>query len=73
MRKKFTDDFSTYTGEPINLVKVKCKCGHSIGFIKNHSMVCSYCGRLVYATKKDEFKDKLLKEIKRNEQSFFKG
>jgi uncharacterized protein with PIN domain len=67
---KFTeDDVSTFSGEKIRLIKVKCKCGHTISFMKNHFAICSYCGRKVYPTKKSEFKDKLIKELKRNESS----
>lgn len=57
------DEVSTFSGEPIRLLKVKCKCGHTLSFISNHYTICSHCGRKVYPTKKTEFKDKLLKEI----------
>ena len=57
------DEVSTFSGEPIKLLKVKCKCGHTLSFISNHYTICSHCGRKVYPTKKTEFKDKLLKEI----------
>lgn len=56
------------TGEPIKLHRVKCKCGHTLCFVSNNNRICNYCGRMVYATKKKEFKDKLLKEIKKNER-----
>lgn len=59
------DEISTFSGEPIKLLKVKCKCGHTISFISNHYTICNHCGRKVYPTKKSEFKEKLLKEIKR--------
>lgn len=59
------DEISTFTGEPIKLLKVKCECGHTISFLSNHYVICTHCGRKVYPTKKSEFKDKLLKEIKR--------
>lgn len=60
---KWGDEISTFSGELIRLYKVKCKCGHIISFLSNHYIICSYCGRKVYPTKRSEFKDKLLKEI----------
>ena len=62
---EFSKEISPYTGEVIKLYRVKCKCGHSISFIRNHFTICNHCGRKVYPTQKSEFKDKLLKEIKR--------
>lgn len=61
----FRDEISTYSGEAIKLYKVKCKCGHTISFIKNHYAICSHCGKKVYPTKKSEFRDKMLKEIRK--------
>lgn len=60
---KFNYDISKYTGERVVLVKVKCKCGHVISFISNNSIICNHCGRRVYASERQEFKDKLMKEI----------
>ena len=45
--------------------KVKCKCGHIKIIINRPYAICEYCGRKVYRSKKDEFKDKLEKEIKK--------
>ena len=59
------DEVSTFSGEPIKLLKVKCKCGHTLSFISNHYTICSHFGNKVYPSKKCEFKDKLLKEIKK--------
>lgn len=39
--------------------KVKCKCGHVLTIIKVPYKLCNWCGRKVYRSKKDEFKDKL--------------
>ena len=64
----FRLDKSLMTGEPIKLYKVKCVCGHTISFLSNYKCICNHCGRMVYASKKNEFKDKLLKEIKKNEK-----
>ena len=50
--------------------KVKCECGHSVIVIPKHInkkgySICSHCGKKIYCEKKDEFKDKLLKELRR--------
>lgn len=65
---RFNDDISTFSHERIRLYKVTCKCGHVVCFISNNKMICNHCGRTVYATKKKEFKDKLIKEIRKNER-----
>ena len=52
---------------------IKCKnCGHSIVFLyfeQRETKICSWCGHLVYANDKVEFKDKLRKSLggKKNE------
>lgn len=56
---------SYITGELISLHRVKCKCGHTLCFVSNNKKICRHCGRVVYATKKREFKDKLMKEMKK--------
>ena len=43
----------------LNKHKVKCKCGHILVIIDQPSLICDWCGRKVYRSKKDEFKDKL--------------
>lgn len=55
--EKFLNALSQY--------KVKCKCGHVVIIIKRSWVMCSWCGRKIYRSKKDEFKDKLKKEIKK--------
>ena len=64
-KSKWREDKSTYSGETIKLFNVKCECGHTLSFISNHYKLCNHCGRKVYPTKRSEFKDKLLKEIKK--------
>lgn len=51
-------------------VTYKCKCGHSevIPYGKN-KVLCSWCHHWVYRNKLDEFKDKLSKEIIKNERN----
>lgn len=43
----------------LNEYKVKCKCGHVMILVKRKWDICSWCGRKVYRSKKDEFKDKI--------------
>ena len=50
--------------------KVKCNCGHSVIVLPKHInkkgySICSHCGKKIYCEKKDEFKDKLLREMKK--------
>ena len=36
---------------------VKCKCGHSVTIYNRYRReICSFCGRNVFLTKKDEYK-----------------
>lgn len=48
-------------------VKAKCKCGHVIPFLTNKFAYCWYCGKKVYPEKKAEFRDRVMKEIKKYE------
>ena len=50
-----------------NLVPVKCKCGHTINFLKNTKVICTWCGRVVYADEKTRFKEIIKKTIKKIE------
>lgn len=61
-----------------NYIRVYCRCGHSLAFLRNHSAICNNCGRTVYPTKKCEFKEKTEKELRKmkvrnNELCNFKG
>ena len=44
--------------------KVKCECGHVLILVRKPYGICSWCGKKVYRSKKDEFEDKLSKSIK---------
>ena len=44
-----------------------CKCGHVIYFYNKKKVLCNWCGTFVYKNEKVEFKDKLLKEMRKNE------
>ena len=53
----------------INPYKVKCKCGYTLGFIYNKPQICPGCNNYVYPDKKQEFREKLMKEIRKNEEN----
>lgn len=45
---------------------VVCSCGHVVCIPKTkEKLICSWCGNLVYRDPKADFKDKLLKEMRR--------
>ena len=50
----------------------KCKCGHSVviyPFEKKDKKICGWCKNYVYISKEAEFKDKLRKEISKNDNN----
>ena len=53
------------TGENVKYVRKVCKCGRSIYFLNNKSMICRQCNRRVYPTKSCEFKEKMKKEMRK--------
>ena len=45
-----------------------CKCGHSMVFSKtgrSNKKICNYCGRIVYRSDIEEFKERLINCIKK--------
>lgn len=42
-----------------DLIKIKCKCGHTVAFVKNHSAICKFCGRKVYPSARCKFKENM--------------
>lgn len=50
--------------EALSQYKVKCKCGHVVVLIHRPYSICDWCGRKVYRSKRDEFKDKLERKLK---------
>lgn len=55
----------------LDCFRVKCKCGHSIIFTSNREkFICNHCGRYVYKNKKIEFKDKILRERRNNNEKY---
>lgn len=67
MKFKWNEDVSYYTGEKVRPVKVTCVCGHVLAFISNRPAICRHCGRKVHPTKKSEFRERLIKEMKKYE------
>jgi len=47
-------------------ITYKCPCGHSVIISHQKSFViCTWCGNKVYKDDKEEFKDRLMKSIRR--------
>lgn len=62
----YSDVYDPYTNEKIRLVRRYCdNCHHSVSFLKDHFVICSFCGNKVYPNERSEFKDKLIKELKK--------
>ena len=59
-----TDEEIKQEMDKLSKFRVKCKCGHTLILVSRKSEICTWCGRKVYRSKKDEFEDKLKKEIK---------
>lgn len=59
-------DEDTKIFKEISNFKVKCSCGHTFATTKEKDL-CSWCGNYVYKDKKNEFAEKLMKEIKTKE------
>lgn len=59
-------DEDTKIFKEISNFKVKCSCGHTFATTKEKDL-CSWCGNYVYKDKKNEFTEKLMKEIKTKE------
>lgn len=52
--------------EERNKHKVTCKCGHQTAIASNiKKVICDNCGHWVYKRKSDEFKEKLVKELRK--------
>ena len=54
--------------EELSKHKVKCKCGHVLVIVEKKCDICTWCGRKVYRSKKDEFEDKIKKIVKKNNE-----
>ena len=58
-----------YIEDNVKFIRTKCECGHTITFLTTHPRICTYCGKLIYPRKQDEFKEKLKREMRKYEQS----
>ena len=72
-------EYERLTGMQVNMIKKEserteayskirryCKCGHTVYVPKQFGkVVCDYCGRYVYYDEKEEFKDKLQRELRK--------
>ena len=63
--RTFNKDISRISGEEVKLERSVCECGHVMSFIKPHSQTCHHCGRLVYPNKKIEFREKMLRSLRK--------
>lgn len=64
--KKFRKIENAYVEDNVEFIARKCKCGHTLTFLSKHPRTCNHCGRLVYASQEDEFKEKLKIMLRRN-------
>ena len=64
--KKYRKIEDAYVEDNVEFVSTKCKCGHTVTFLSRHPRICTYCGRLVYASQEDEFKEKMKIMLRRN-------
>ena len=52
--------------------KYKCDCGHVVQIIPPHTnKICSWCGKLVFESKLEEFKYRLLKAKRKAEKDMY--
>lgn len=55
-----------YDDEYTSLCTAKCTCGHSVTIYNRFRReYCSYCGKLVFLTKKDEYLYKMKRMMER--------
>lgn len=66
--KNWNDSYDPYTKEKIRTYRTVCGyCGHSVSFLRNQPLICSWCKHKVYPNKKSEFKEKLKIELRKKE------
>lgn len=66
---KFSYENPTEFMRVMRQVTYRCKCGHSVvipAFV--NKKICHWCGKWVYKSDREEFKEKLRKEIKKFEK-----
>lgn len=68
---KFSE-VNRYASE-MNKYKVKCKCGHKMTLINSvDKVICDWCGNYVYKNKKLEFRERMRKCLKKQNQATMK-
>lgn len=64
MRNRKKDDVEKHA-EYMSQFKHKCKCGHNVYLSERHPrIICSWCKRMVYLDKKEEFRNTLKNALK---------
>ena len=61
----YIEDSRYFNIMSINKVQCKCGCSQSISPTKKNS-ICRWCGRTIWKNKREEFKNKLNKEMRKN-------
>jgi len=51
----------------VDFIKIKCKCGHMMTFLKPFPATCRNCGRVVTPIRRNDFKENLLKVREKHE------
>ena len=66
--RHWNDSYDPYTKEKIRTYRGVCEhCGHSVSFLKNQPIICSWCKHTVYPNKKSEFREKMIIELRKKE------
>lgn len=58
----------------IEHARATCECSRVVYFTKrrgidNGFIICSYCGKKIYRNKKEEFKDKMMSELRKEDNN----
>ena len=66
-----TNFFSRFSNRTYyNPVRIKCKhCGWGVNFYVNKKKLCPICHNYIYSDPKEEFREMIKKEIKKNEEN----
>lgn len=65
MKPHKNDDFDKYAHNMARF-RVKCKCGSNVYLSKMHpKRICKFCRNMVYLDKKEEFKERLINQLKK--------
>jgi len=68
---KWNDTFDPFTKEKVRSYRVVCgNCGHTVSFLRNAPLICNWCRHTVYPTKKTEFREKLILELRKKDKDY---